>query len=381
MSSDHRPSLRAEFWQSEAPFLDSGAEWNALCSRIPGASVFLRHEWFDAAWRWCQREAALYVVAFREGERLVGLAPMVVRRVGARLRHRRLTFLTVPDTQACDVLAEPRLRGVVIESLLKALAGRGDWDVLELTYLTPAAAEEITACARAGGHRTLLLDQGNNPGIALQGSWDEYYGRRSRRLKKGNNLIANKLKKGGHSVHLEAFRGDSEEQTAQLLDDIIAVSAQSWKRHTGLSLDFPGPNAFIRRLSTLAASNGWLSIWRLRVDGRTLAMEYQISFGGRVHALRSDFDDRASELSPGTYLNWKMLEQMFASDQQHYLMGPGENAYKLRWAETYEPIKRVVIYGPTLQGRLQAWLDLRLRPAARRLRDRWQARRNRKENP
>lgn len=375
MRPEHKPALQARVWQSEASFLDSQAPWNALCARIPGASVFLRHEWFDAAWRWCRTEATLYIVVLYDGDRLVGAAPMVLRQAATRPRHRRLTFLTVPDTQSCDLLAEPELRPAVIDALMTTLEQRRDWDVLELAYLNPEAAQEIAAYAQRKGRSVTLRDQGTNPGMELTGTWQEYYARRSRRLKKGNNLIANKLTKGGHDVQLERCSGDpTGQETMQLVEDAVAVSARSWKRQTGLSLDFPGPNAFIRRLSELAARNGWLSIWRLRVDGRTLAMEYQLSFGGRIHALRSDFDDSASELSPGTYLNWKMLEQLFETGNRQYLMGPGENAYKLRWAEAFDPVKRVVIYGNTARGRLQSLLDLRLRPALRWARNQWRAR-------
>ncbi len=50
-------------------------------------------------------------------------------------------------------------------------------------------------------------------------------------------------------------------------------------------------------------------------------------------------------------------------------MGPGDNAYKLRWAEEFELVQRVMIYASTMRGRWQALRDLRLRPAARWVRD------------
>ena len=373
-SADH---LRAVAWRSERAFLDARDPWNRLVAQIPAASVFLRHEWFDAAWRWASADAELYIIALLQGDRLVGAAPLVLRQQSGRFAHRRLSFLTVPDTQLCDVIAEPALRTEVLTALLDALQRRADWDVLDLSYLTADAAEEIADLARSRGRPTAVLDQGNNPAITLAGTWEQYYGRRSRRLKKGNNLIANKLKKSSHQFGLEHRTGSQlqeEQATARLMEEVIAISARSWKRDTGLSLDFPGPNAFIRRLSELAVRNGWLSVWRFEVDGQAVAMEYQLHYNGRIHALRSDFDGTAAELSPGTYLNWKMLEQLFETDDRRYLMGPGDNAYKLRWAEEFDPVKRVMIYGNTWRARGKALFDLRLRALLRRARDRWQAR-------
>ena len=78
------------------------------------------------------------------------------------------------------------------------------------------------------------------------------------------------------------------------LEDVIRISARSWKRHTGNSLDQAGPQAFIRRLSHRAHDQGWLSVWRLTLDGSPIAMEYQLVGDGIVYALRSDFDPNAS---------------------------------------------------------------------------------------
>ncbi len=375
-AAQHRESLRAVVWHDEHAFQACRQQWNRLSGLMPQSSVFLRHEWFDAAWQWARSDSQLYIIAIFEGDSLIGIAPMVSLHRPGSPGHTALSFLTVPDTQMCDIIADPPRRTEVLRRTLAELERRRDWDVLELSHLAPATAKEISSLAVEIGHPVAVLDQGNNPGIGLTGSWSEYYGRRSRRLKKGNNLIANKLRKGGHEFRFQHFsRPDSGQQydVARLVDEIAEISGRSWKRQVGLSLNFPGPNAFIRRLSDLALAQGWLSIWLLEVDGRALAMEYQLVYDGTIHALRSDFDDSASGLSPGTYLNWKMLEQLFESDHTRYLMGPGDNTYKMRWAEEFHPLNRVVIYASTWRGRWRALLDIRVRPCARWLRGKAQA--------
>ncbi len=372
--TDVRP--RVELWRTEQEFLAGRDPWNRICAQMPDGSVFLRHEWFDAAWEWVRADAQLYLIAVYLSDSLAGIAPLVLYPGKKGSPVRKLTFLAVPDTQVCDILAVPEHRSLVLGHVWSELRKRNDWDRLELTHLSPTAADELGALARDAGRPYAIHDQGNNPGVALRGTWEQYYGRRTRRLKKGNNLIANKLKKGGHRFqldHLTPARLRELGETTAFLDDIVTISAHSWKRHTGLSLDFPGPRAFIERLSELALAQGWLSVWRLEIDGRALAMEYQLEYDGTIHALRSDYDDSAGELSPGTYLNWKMLEQLFESGYVRYLMGPGDNAYKLRWAEEFDPVMRIVMYANTARGRWQAWLDLRLRPLARHVRDRFQA--------
>ncbi len=206
--------------------------------------------------------------------------------------------------------------------------------------------------------------------IALESGWTAYHASRSRRQKKATNLAANRLAKAGE-VRIERFAPEDDPAAVDaFLEKAIAISARSWKKRTGNSLDHPGPGAFIRRLSKDGASCGWISIWLLTLDGRPLAMEYQLIADGSVHALRSDFDEAFDTLSPGSHLNQCLLEQLFALGLQRYFMGPGDNAYKRRWTDEAEPVHELHVYGKSLRGRLLAAWETRLKPLAIMIRDR-----------
>jgi CelD/BcsL family acetyltransferase involved in cellulose biosynthesis len=155
-----------------------------------------------------------------------------------------------------------------------------------------------------------------------------------------------------------------------VVDDVIRISARSWKTRTGNSLDQAGPGAFIRSLSHCAHDLSWLSVWRLSLDGVPIAMEYQLICDRIVYALRSDFDADHEALSPGSHLSRCMLETLFGRGLHRYLMGPGDNAYKYRWADATETVLAMTTYAPSLKGRALAAWELSLKPAARRLRDR-----------
>ena len=180
---------------------------------------------------------------------------------------------------------------------------------------------------------------------------------RSRRLKKAVNLAANRLAKAGRvEIHWLAPGTGDHAEVDRVLDDVIRISARSWKSRTGNSLDQAGPQAFIRNLSHGAQDQGWLSVWRLSLDGLPIAMEYQLIGGGIAYALRSDFDTDYEALSPGSHLSRCMLETLFSHGLHHYLMGPGDNAYKYRWADTTETVLAMTVYAPSLKGRaLAAW--------------------------
>ena len=156
---------------------------------------------------------------------------------------------------------------------------------------------------------------------------------------------------------------------ARHVDEIVAISAHSWKHVTGTSLDRAGPQAFIRELTESAFAEGWLSVWCLRLDGRPVAMEYQLLRDGHIHALRADFDDQYQSISPGSYLNFRMLERLFDGQHRRYYMGPGNNPYKSRWSETGDPVQTLTSYAPTMRGRAgELWSEVK--PRLRTWRDR-----------
>lgn len=348
--------------------------WNEVAANCRGRSLFLAHEWFDAAWQWRQATTRLYVLCYYRAQRLAAVLPLAAQAANARgVAVRELTFLTVPDTQWCDVVvAESDVEDAVAAFASELQRRQAEWDVLRLKYLSAhSVAGSVLGAALAKLRLAVrCVDAPGNCYIPLDGTWADFYATRSRRLKKANNLAGNRLRRAGEvriDWHAPGIPG------AGAIDDIVArvtsISATSWKSETGNSLENPGPQAFIRRLSDLATERRWLSIWLLSLDGRPAAMEYQLIADGDVFGLRSDFDAGLEDVSPGSTLNRHMLEQLFSRGLHRYYMGPGNNAYKHRWTDQVEPVRELTAYGRTLTGRGLALWEATLKPATIRLRD------------
>jgi CelD/BcsL family acetyltransferase involved in cellulose biosynthesis len=348
--------------------------WNTLQRRLRRPSPFLTHEWFDAAWQWRNQGTQLHVLCCRRGQDVVGVLPLL--RQTPSVEHgssRTLKFLAVPDTQVCDVLAADADRLPVASALADELVRRQrEWDAIALNYLPDGAIAltELRQALSRHGLRCDIRQATQNPWIALNSDWETYYSSRSRRLKKAVNLATNRLSKTGDvGLHwLQPGEGDAAEVDSQI-DRITAISARSWKTSTGNSLDNAGPQAFVRRLSQHAHRMRCLSVWTLTLNKTPIAMELQLIDDGCVFALRSDFDAAYEAISPGSYLNRYMLAKLFGRGLRRYLMGPGENIYKYRWADEAEPVGTMTIYGHSMRGRWLAARELVLKPAARRIRD------------
>jgi len=359
-------------WITEEPeFMALRAAWNALASKAQTRNVFLRHEWFDAVWQWRKQDGCALRIAAVYGDRaLIAIWPMMLRETRhAGLPARTLEFLSVPDTQFSDILCEPSEAVVVHKTLSTALRDHAqEWQRLDLRHLSSDAIASGLQCSETerGAIRYRRVPWDTNPFIDLNEPWEAFYSRRSRSLKKANNLAANRLRRAGE-IETQWVRGT--ESTASkvevLLEEFIALSAKSWKMNTGLTLDNSRSGAFIRRLTYHALEQGWLSLWGLRLNEQLVAMEYQLVDDGHVYALRADFDQTLENISPGTYLSWQLLRQLFDSGFRRYWMGPGANAYKTRWTDRGETLSRVVAFSPTVKGYIHQFNERTLRPAVR----------------
>ena len=356
--------------ETETEFGALQRTWNELAARAEHPSIFLRHEWFSAAWAWRKADAQLHILTATDGPDVIGIMPLV-RSVGPD-GLRVLRPLAVPDTQRWDVVAAAADAPRAAAMIASTLCASPDWDVMELNcldagggilnWLLPSLAGRVA--------RVRSVEIERNAYVSMPEGWSTYYRSRSRSVKKANNLAANRLTRAG-AVRVACLKAPetSEAEFAEALDDAIRVSARSWKGDTNISLEKTGPQAFIRALSAGCYSQRAVSLWMLYLDDVPLAMEYQVLCDGDVYGLRSDFDASCTRLSPGTHLLHMLIERLSESDFRRYYLGRGENAYKSRWANAAEPVYRLIAYNTTLRGAFKAARDSLVQPV-RSLRDR-----------
>jgi CelD/BcsL family acetyltransferase involved in cellulose biosynthesis len=350
------------------------SSWNKLADSAHIDSVFLRYEWFDAAWQWTKQESELFILAAYANETMIGICPLIKRNIKYHgIKIRQLEFLSTPDAQLCDIIAPQNRIEFVVRAIARHLRSTNNhWDVIQLNNLiaTSPTVQIFTSAMAEQGLSTAVQSQSNNPSITLNSDWQTYYSRRSRTLKKGNNHVKNRLSRAYEDIELVWLYGNplDKDKFNSTLNNIIHISSQSWKNNTGLTLDNSGPNAFIKRLSQHANDNGWLSVWLLFLNKQAVALEYQLIYKGKIHALRSDYIQSFDNVSPGTYLNWKMLEQLFDTDLDYYEMGPGNNPYKYRWAENETLMSQLIVYNKSLAGTLLTLLQFKVKPLLQKLR-------------
>lgn len=344
------------FWVTDLNHLSSFyTALHDLCSSLEHP-IFFSPDWFQAALQWQPQNTKLCCWLLSAGDEIKGIVPLVAITQKRRgIAHTCLQWLKVPDTQFCDIIALPQDKPMVLKHFFADLMQKTiAWDTLELYPLDSSLMELAQDLSPGFAHTSFQSSQ--HYWIDLGMGWEKYYQSRSRRLKKGNNHLANRLKSAG-TITLENVSENTHYSLEQILQIITDLSQGSWKLDTNTTFNNDGPKHFIEYLTKKALDNGWLSIWLLSLNKQPIAFEYQLHDQGNVYALRSDFDERYRELSAGSYLNWKILEQLFSSGYNKYFMGPGSNAYKTRWQNQCINLFTFKGYANTLKGRLLYGID------------------------
>lgn len=342
--------------------------WCELAEQTAEPTPFTSHDWFE-----CCRVAAAdrkqELLVVEDSVAPVSLVPLV--RWTGRVRGmpvRYLGLLDCPDSPVADLLYTGAALPVV-RVLLDHLTARSDWDVFELGRL-PAGSPTLKAFESElpGRLRWRRAGEEFSPYLAIDGSWTGFYASRSPRFKKTIRNIQNRLDRLG-SVSVEEH--DAIEPGGVLFDEMIELTGRSWKAGRGIAIaTMPRMRAFFGELSRRATPRGWLTVWFLRLDGRPIAMEYQLRCNGIGYALRADYDLAYATSSPGSALNFAIVRALFErGEMREYQMGPGMNEYKMRWASGCHEAVKLQVYGPRAYPRLLHLTEAVILPAARRARE------------
>jgi CelD/BcsL family acetyltransferase involved in cellulose biosynthesis len=154
----------------QTPFDGLADDWDELFRGDRSATPFMAYEWARAWWRHYGAGAKAVVVTVRDGDALVGLAPLVIRRRGP---IRQLSPLGKEPADYWDVLARDAVRAAVTELVVRELVRiDGEWDVLHLTGLPEASG--TTAVVDRLLPRREPRPPFRCPGIELPESWDGF---------------------------------------------------------------------------------------------------------------------------------------------------------------------------------------------------------------
>jgi CelD/BcsL family acetyltransferase involved in cellulose biosynthesis len=338
-------------------------EWSDLADAAD-STIFQTFEWVRAWWGFFGADRELRCLAFRDGDRLVGIAPLVKEpvRVGGVRVATRLRFLGHPQTLYHDLLVRRGHEGAVMDRFAAHLrADVDDWDVLDVDSALGESSTVSRAPRVLGRHGVRVCGHQTDvsPMVPLPPSWDLFLqGLGKNRRSKFNRLLRQLTTH--HQVDVETFRHEGDDLPAAV-EDLARMHEARWQ-----SLGYPGvvrDRPFYVDVATRFARRGWLRLSFLAVDTRRVAASLDFHYRNRIYAFLGNVAAPAPLLrySPGFLLMCLTIRTGIAEGIGVYDLLCGAHPYKYEQFKAVDrPVYRMRAVSPRGRARATALAALEL---------------------
>lgn len=297
-------------------------------------TVFCTPQWQESWWQAFAGEHQLHILAFRDGQELVGLAPLM--RGMENGRH-CLCFIGGLDvTDYFDLPIKEGYETAVLWAFIDYLAGLADWDVVDLHSIgdfSPTLAI-LPPLARERGYKVLVEQEEVCPVIDLPATWEEYLDGLD---KKDRHELRRKLRRLQRETQWSWQRVQHQEELAQALQDFFDLHAKSsqdkadfWtETNSEAGTKRSGARrAFFEANAKAMHQAGWLHLSFLEVANRRVATIYAYDYGDTVSLYNSGYDPAYGYLSVGLLLVAFAIKDAIQAEKRRFDFLRGSEPYK-----------------------------------------------------
>ncbi|MGA2068680.1 MAG: GNAT family N-acetyltransferase [Thermoguttaceae bacterium] len=313
--------------------------WNHLLGETPGATFFQSCDWLECYWRHYGPGQRLRVLVVRDGQRPLGILPLVVRTERTRVGSVRVLTYPLHDWGTFYGPIGPNPAATLLAGLGHVRRTRRDWDVLDLRWVDQDGCDEGQTewAMRQAGFRPCRQAWDRAGQIDTTGTWEDYWAGRDKKFRHNVDRCRRRLADQGEVTLVRhrpspGLKGDGDPRW-DLYDACVAVARRSWQGDAtdGTTLSHPGVAGFLRDVHAAAARRGAVDLGLLLVAGRPVAFIYHYHYDGRLYGLRKGFDAEFAHLRPGLVLQYLVLEDGWRRGDRSCDLGVGSHDSKRHW--------------------------------------------------
>ncbi len=323
------------------------SDWDRLAAAA--SRPFAAPGWTLAWWRHARPQGAeLRLVAVRDGEALVGLAPLMAS-------GRSFETIAGHFSPPTGLLAAPGREGEVAAAVAGALAEhpRGPGALQLEDAIGPGSPVEGLLSAWPGKPPwTHATPPAPLPIVRLDGQdFDAWFGTKSSKFRQESRRMRRRLEEAGGSF--DQVGGDGAEAA---IDAFVELHGARWSERGGSDALVPGVRELLAAaLAELGPER--LRIYTIAVEGRIIAVNLLVAAGEEVCGWNSGFDEEFKRYSPSLLLTLHALQEAAERGERRVNLGPGAGAYKDRLADE-EGELGILTLVPHGRGHLTARLGL-----------------------
>jgi CelD/BcsL family acetyltransferase involved in cellulose biosynthesis len=310
--------------------------WDALA--VACAEPLARPGWMLTLWRHhAGAHEAPRVVTVREGERLVGLAPLYVDVSRPGRAGYRLLSGEVPRTTLLALAGREWDIAGAVAAALDAADPRPD--VLALESVPAASGAPIALAEQWPGRLRPVLRRYftmSAPTVALDApSFDDWLAGKSSNFRSQMRRMRRRFAEAGGSGRF------STQET--LHDDVAALvrlHAGRWEGRGSSSIVAGGAAlaAAFEAAGREGLDSGGFRLRMLELDGEAISAQMFAAAGGDVIYYNGGWDERFAQFKPAMLGILDAIEDAFDRGERRMDLGPGAQPYKLRFADGAAPV-------------------------------------------
>jgi CelD/BcsL family acetyltransferase involved in cellulose biosynthesis len=346
-------------------------EWNALVATTRD-EPFYRHEFLRIWMTHFTPGARLEVLTTRDrAGKLDAVFPLVKTRGFVCGLPARLGT-SIGNSHSCrfDMVAQDG--PAAGRTFFAHLAADRGWDMLRIADVPDGGnAWHLYHAAEAAGFPVGTWESQRSPYLALPSTYDALLEGMSSGFRANLRRRRRRLEALG-TVSLERVTGGADLQAR--LDEGFAIEQSGWKGSQGTAiLQDTKTYGFYTELAHTAAARNYLSLFFLKLNGRSIAFQYGLAYGGTYYVPKLGYDEGLKECSPGLVLLEEGIKDCIARGIRGYDFLGHAGEWKTRWSSQMRRHDWLYIFRDSPFGLALHSAKFRLIPAAKQVLWPWRA--------
>lgn len=351
-------------------FLSLHDEWDSLV----GAAVVTIFQTFDWQWLWWKyfgKRLQLHILLFRQGDTLIGIAPLYVdvysalgvelyrqlRFVGGGTRdwHSQWNLAEYGPSDYLDIIALPGFESEVGDTFLAYVRAETWLDEANLENIPENGVlmSAVVPQLRLRGYQFSLLQDHVCPRITIPASLEEY----THKLRSSVRHRLSQARRAYTNEGLFELRSvQSREEMEEAFDDLVRLHQLRWNR-----LGYPGMFAdnrfrgFLKEVVERFLEKGWLWFKTAQANSSCIAARLGFQFKGCLNDFIAGFDEESpvAKRRPGLALLLSMIDDAIQRRMCTVNLIRGYETYKYEFTSEVTHNWKVVVPNPYSQRLLR----------------------------
>lgn len=307
--------------------------WVESSRALPWRCLFVLPAWLKVWWQELGSGGELYLGVARDGEKIIGMAPLLVQEQ---------TAAPIGSADVCDYLdfvVAPGREKDFFTIILDDLARRGIHH-LDLGLLRPDSTilTHLVDIARNRGYAVLCQAEDVSLELDLPADWENYL---AILAAKQRHEVRRKLRKLAAAGEVRYHFITDSAAVPRAMDTFLKMFTESRQEKTAFLT--ARREAFLRSLAQSMAEIGLLTLGVLELDALPVAMIMCFDYNGCVYLYNSGYDTRYSSLSVGLLGKILGIKESIQAGKKKFDFLKGSETYKYDLGGREVPLSRCQI--------------------------------------